>query len=84
MAYHIRYGTVKTKRTVRPVLLTVLFLVLFLLASNLLFPQQLMALRELVFSHSAWDALSSHLQQSEGILDTVAAFCQDILNVNAD
>lgn len=84
MAYHIRYDTVKTKCTARPVLLTVLFFVLFLLASNLLFPQQLMALRELVFSHAVWDALSSHLQQSEGILDTVAAIYQDILNANAD
>lgn len=79
MAYHIRYDQTKNPGRFRAFLLTACFFALFLAVSHLVFAQQLLEIRQLIFPQAALDSLCGYLQQSGAIGDAVAAFCQDYL-----
>lgn len=66
MAYTIRYGPKRPHKNKRLFLLSACFFVLFLLLANMLFSEQLTALRDLIVSPALQEA--------------VAAFCDNILD----
>ena len=66
MAYTIRYAPKRSQKKRRLFMLSACFFVLFLLLANMLFSEQLTALRDLIISPALQEA--------------VAAFCDNILD----
>ena len=86
MAYKIRYGGDRPKKTrrqsARLFVLTVCFFLLFLLTASYFAPAQLERLRQTFFPQSCVDALLQELRNGEPLTEAVSAFCQEIFHDN--
>ncbi len=84
MAYKIQYGSrtnnTERRRGGRLFALTLAFFALFAVAAYQLVPEQLEALRKLLFADLQVDALLEDLQEGASISDAVSAFCQGLLH----
>ena len=84
MSYKIYYGRCDRKRhssrSVRRLLLTTAFFVLFLLTAHCLLPEQLCDLRNVLLSYDKVDSLVTELKQGQNVVEAIAAFCEDVFH----